>query len=197
MVLLSKLQSNPLLRIVSDDKTVKGKFLNLCGVQVARAVAARAIYNLRPVTIPDTVGQKVDELKREGIVVCSNFLPRNHFELVQQEALALMEQNRENAELHKRGSNTVHHLSVPIQSEMDKTQAIHEFLDDIRFRAILEVAEKRSLDQLLGKIEHLHQGIGPEHDAETDLHSDIFFHTHKAWLYLSDVERRPAGPWST
>jgi hypothetical protein len=188
MALLNKLRSNSLVRIVSDDKTVKGKFLNLCGVQLIRAVAARAIYNLRTVTIPYTVVKMVNELKREGIVVLPDFLPQDHFELVQQEALALMEQNREKAELHKRGPNTVYHLSLPIQCERHKTQVIQQFLDDVRIRAILEAAEKRSLGHLLGKIEHLHQGIRAGHDPETELHSDIFFHTHKAWLYLSDVE---------
>ena len=34
------------------------------------------------------------------------------------------------------------------------------------------------------------QGPAEEKDPETDMHSDIFFHTHKAWLYLSDVEEK-------
>jgi len=32
-----------------------------------------------------------------------------------------------------------------------------------------------------------------EADPQTELHSDIFFNTHKAWLYLDDV-RREHGP---
>ena len=88
---------NPLVRIVSEDKIIKNKLLNLCGVQVVRTMAARAIYNLRPVAIPDAVVEKVDELNREGVVLLPEFLPRDRFELIQQEALALVVHNREKA----------------------------------------------------------------------------------------------------
>jgi len=182
------LKSNPLVRIITDDKTVTGKLLNICGAQIMRTTAARAIYNLRPVAIPKTIVEMVDELRREGVVVLPDFLPRHHLELIRQEALDLLEQNREKANVYKHGPNTVHHLSVPTHFEKTKAPAIFQFLDDSRIRGILQVAEKRSLGRLDGKIEHVHQGIGAEQDPETELHSDIFFHTHKAWLYLNDVE---------
>jgi hypothetical protein len=38
-----RLKSNPLVRVVSGDKTVKGKLLNPCGAQVVRTVTARTI----------------------------------------------------------------------------------------------------------------------------------------------------------
>lgn len=44
------------------------------------------------------------------------------------------------------------------------------------------------LSQGVRQYENLKQGIGQEHDPETDMHRDIFYHTHKAWFYLEDVE---------
>jgi hypothetical protein len=183
-----KLKSIPLFRIVSDDKTVQGKFLNLCGAQMARTTAARAIYNLRFVRVPESVAEIVADLRREGVVVLRDFLPRDHFELIRKEALALMEQKREMANIYRHGPNTVYHLSVPTHVENKRASAILAFLAEPRIRGILQVAEKRSLGRVDGRIEHVHQGIGSEPDPESELHSDIFFHTHKAWLYLNDVK---------
>ena len=43
-------------------------------------------------------------------------------------------------------------------------------------------------------LEHLIQGPAHESvDPESELHSDIFFTTHKVWFYLSDV-RLESGP---
>ena len=41
--------------------------------------------------------------------------------------------------------------------------------------------------------EHVVQGPADEEDREASLHSDIFYSTHKAWLYLTDVEEKD-GP---
>jgi hypothetical protein len=130
----------------------------------------------------------VDDLRRDGVLVLPDFLPWDRFEVIQKEALALMEQNREKANVYRHGPNTVHHLSVLPNFEKNKAPAVYQFLEDARIHAILQAAEKLSLGRLDGTIEHVHQGIGTELDPESELHSDIFFHTHKAWFYLNDVE---------
>jgi len=55
---------------------------------------------------------------------------------------------------------------------------------------LLKDAELREFHPLdFCAIEKLTQGsLSDENDPETDLHSDTFFVTHKAWLYLSEAD---------
>ncbi|HYE73615.1 MAG TPA: hypothetical protein VEF04_09790, partial [Blastocatellia bacterium] len=56
---------------------------------------------------------------------------------------------------------------------------------------LMQAAEKRAAcpDYAIRNIERLSQGpINPQQDPESVLHSDIFFNSHKSWLYLTDVE---------
>jgi hypothetical protein len=74
--------------------------------------------------------------------------------------------------------------------------SIYGFYLDPRLGAIITAAEKRLVPPLAeaGEREYLTQGEpNGERDPQTELHSDIFFNTHKAWFYLDDV-RREDGP---
>ncbi len=84
------------------------------------------------------------------------------------------------------GSATLHVLRG---HESPVAAAVPEFFENARLSAILEAAERRPgcFGRAYQAIERLEQGCSEEHDRETDLHSDIFFTMHKAWLYLSEV----------
>jgi hypothetical protein len=64
-------------------------------------------------------------------------------------------------------------------------------VEDRRLAQLLRAAERRPVGDLvaLSKVEHLTQGASnDEADPQTDVHSDIFFTSHKFWYYLTDVE---------
>ena len=64
-----------------------------------------------------------------------------------------------------------------------------------RLVALLEVAGKRPLSggqPIAASSEFGKAADTTIGDPETNLHSDIFYHTHKAWLYLTDVTPRDA-----
>ena len=180
----------PLRQIVSSDKVVDSKLLNLLGVQVQRTLAARLRYNLRRWPVDKTVKDKVDELSREGIVVLPTFLPPDHFEGIRREYLPLLDENADKLTVYRHGPNT-YELAIIRNFDESALPYTYKFLAEPRLHAILEAAEKRPLHYLSGHraLERLIQGpVGEQEDPETELHSDTFFTNHKAWLYLSDVE---------
>src|SRR5262244_902279 len=96
----------PLRQMVSSDKIVDSKLLNLLGVQVHRTLAARLIYNLRQVAVEQAVKDKVNELRREGLVLWPNFLPTDDFEGIRREYLPLLEEQADKLTVYKHGPNT-------------------------------------------------------------------------------------------
>ncbi len=79
-----------------------------------------------------------------------------------------------------------------LTASLPATQAL---LTDPRLVACLSAVERRPVDAVDGgEFEFVTcRADGDAHDPEWDLHSDIFFTTHKAWLYLDDV-RLEDGP---
>jgi hypothetical protein len=184
------LRSSPVLRALTKDKTVKSKLLNRMGIQVARTIGARCIYKMRPVPVSDSVRGYVDEIKREGMVLLPNFLPPAQFEALKQESLRLLNENPDKVVGKFQGPTR--HEAAMVTDDFPKSSFpnIYKFYDDPRLRGIMSAAEKRSISEANSyyAIERLTQGPMDEQvDPETILHSDIFFNTHKAWLYLDDI----------
>lgn len=178
----------PLTRVFSGDKALDSPVLNRLGVQVMRAVLARAVYNARRAAVDDSIREQVDTLYRDGMVKIPDFLPPEQFENIQRECFALLEE-KDKIKLLQHGPNRLELVSVS-QADPATYPSIHEFYADPRLVGIMSAAEKRQLQSTTGNraLEHLIQGEEEDHDPETDLHSDIFFNTHKAWFYLKDVD---------
>lgn len=185
----------PVNRVFSDDKVVASKLLNLLGVQVMRALAARLLYSVRRDHVVDSIKEKAIQLRTDGILIWPNFLPPEDFEMVQQEFHSVIKGTDGTSKTHKQGSSTLSVISVNSFSEI-RIPSTYEFLADQRLRAVLESAEKRPLDDLwrYGQFEVLTQEEdAAQEDTESQLHSDIWFNTHKAWFYLDDVTKED-GP---
>lgn len=180
----------PLRQVVSGDKIVESELLNVLGIQVHRTLASRLIYHLRKVAVDPAVRDRVDELRREGIVLWPNFLPSDHFEGLRRECLPVFEEHSDKLYVLPSGPNTYEELKVR-KVDASVLPYTHKFFAEPRLHALLEAAEKRPLHYLSGNrvLERLTQGppVDGQEDPETELHSDIFFTNHKAWLYLSDV----------
>jgi hypothetical protein len=184
----------PIGRLFSRDKLVDSKALNIMGAQVLRTLLARFAYNIRRVAVAEAVTHEVAELRREGIVVLRDFLPPDRFERVRAEC-AWLDGQEERIETFKHGPTTVDVIEIRNFSQ-SALPAIYQFYDDPRLSDIITAAEQRPLGRLAlsGEREYLTQGeSGGQKDPETELHSDIFFNTHKVWLYLDDV-RGEDGP---
>jgi phytanoyl-CoA dioxygenase PhyH len=186
-----------LTRIPSGDKIIESRLLNVLGVQVLRTIAARTIYNARFAHVNDSIKDTVDELRREGIVVWPDFLPTGQFEAVRRESEVLLAKNHGAFVVDMQGPNGVESARVANLGERVLPNT-YRLLADPRLQAVFESAEKRRLGSLVAyaEIERLIQGPdGAQEDPEARLHSDVFYNTHKAWLYLTDVTAED-GPFA-
>jgi len=179
------------LPIFSTKKSIDTKLLNLLGVQAFRAVSAQALYDVVPVPLDETIRGKVQDLCRDGIVVWPNFLSQQDFSRLQEEVLTVAAKSRDRFETFSHGPNTYQTAQLRLFNRQ-VLPATYGFYDDPRLNAMLQAAEKRPVAGYPDsgrKLEILTQGpLDGSVDPETCLHSDIFFSTHKAWLYLTDVE---------
>lgn len=177
----------PLRRVLSGDKVIESRWMNRAGAQIARVLAARAAYHARQAPPARLVQAEVETLARDGIVVCPNFLDEPAFGRLRDEFFQLIDLDRHEAETH--GPNTREAAPLGKYSE-DEAPRLHGFCRDERLAGVLAWAERRPIGELwrCAHIERLTQGADLENlDPETELHSDIFFATHKAWFYLEDV----------
>ncbi|MGH9970706.1 MAG: phytanoyl-CoA dioxygenase family protein [Pyrinomonadaceae bacterium] len=182
----------------SDNKVVDSKRLNLFGMQVVRTLAARLAHTFRSADEAEFVKDKVDELRSEGILVLHDFLPRDLFERVEQECRRLLDEKPDKLPDKRFGLNVLERSKILSVSESELPN-VYEFLANPEIHAILRAAEKRSFDSHFAsgrpEVNRLIQGnISDEVDVETNLHSDVFFNTHKLWLYLTDIENKD-GPF--
>lgn len=175
-----------LLRTASSAKVVDSPVLNRLGVQVARAVAAEAVWRLRSVPLRGAASSAdLRTLADDGVVAIHDFLPRDRFARLRDEALALLEGGEARAYTH--GPNHLRQVTVASPASASE---LERFFDDGRLHDLFDEGEHMTVrfDDCLRAVERLTQGEGAEKDPETDLHVDIFFATHKGWLYLDDVD---------
>jgi hypothetical protein len=174
-----------LLRTVSAAKVVDNRLLNRLGIQVARALVAHGLHSVRqaPLRGAATAAQ-LRALEDDGIVTIENFLPAAEFEAVRQEALQLLAAR--DGRVHVHGPNRVHQRAL---SEADNMPHLEGFFRHPALRDLLDAGERMTIDpqRALFAVEELSQGDADDLDPETELHADVFFATHKGWLYLDDV----------
>jgi hypothetical protein len=175
-------------RVFSAEKIIEHTPLNAAGMQVFRAVGARLVYRSRGVGEVNGLDDKVATLVRDGMLVWTDFLPPAEFGALRAECLGLAGRH-EASYVRQSGPNRDARV-LASSLERSTVPALTRFLNDPRLRSLLEGAERRRLGDLFqyAKLEHLTQGeVTDTNDPQTDLHSDIFFSSHKAWFYLTDV----------
>ena len=183
-----QIKSYPLARIFSGDKTIPNPILNRLGIQVLRMLAARAMYRILPASIDERVESYVKEIKREGIIMIHDFLPSDAFEAVRQEYKRIAD-NPTSWNVFARGCNTQQLAFINSLDPAIIPNASTYFFKNPIIHGIFSAMEKSALQDLRVTMafERLIQGSDGKHDPETKFNSDIFFNTHKAWLYLDDV----------
>jgi hypothetical protein len=175
-------------KIFSGEKIIASRPLNLMGVQVLRTVGARLVHRMRGNDVVPGVEDKVRLVERDGMVLWPDFLPPDQFNELRDECLGLAGRHQAS---YVRESGPNRDARVLASSlELGRGSALVRFLNDLRLKALIEGVERRRLADLIqyAKIEHLTQGEDAgKHDPQTELHSDIYFTSHKAWFYLTDV----------
>lgn len=185
----------PPFRILSKDKLIRSRVLNKMGVQPFRMYLAQQRYNMKSTPHADTYKDEIKGLKDDGIVVIENFLPEEEFGRLQQECRKILRDEKSES-VRQDGANTIYGKML-LSLERSNYPEVFKFLKNEKLKALFEAAEKRKIDFDKGKVtlllQYLEQGYDKHLlDPETELHADIFFNTHKAWLYMDDVEMKNA-----
>lgn len=180
-----------LSQFFSMEKLVSGRVVNLLGVQVLRTLIARLIHIIRRRLWRTKHHQEARTLEKAGILEIQNFMPESEFEDLKRRCLELIASTTPDVEKEMHGSNHSEYWSI---SPDDPTTAdLAELIsaNSLAFE-LLEDAELRGFSHFdFCAIEKLTQGnANNAGDPESDLHSDTFFSTHKAWLYLSGANER-------
>lgn len=181
-------QKSLLAEILSERKTIASPVLNRLGLQVARTMTAHGLYHLRSVRTPNRYKDQVETLRRDGIVIINDFLPREEFEAVRGEFLDVYER-------HQSSLLTLESMNVYEIAYFHKLPAEHiphsrRFITDPTVQALFEGGERRSWQKVFqfAGFERVSYGDSRrEADPQVSLHADAFYHTHKSWLYLDDV----------
>ena len=188
------LKESAFVQSFTNAKLIKSPLLNRMGLQVARTYGARWLYNLRPTPVDPAIKEQLGQLRRDGMVVYENFLPTAEFEKLKLECLDILEKDpaRLNKKMH---GPTAYTIALVKEFPEARHEYIDKFYADPRLHALMQAAEKTrfKMQNAHRAVEHVKQGLETTAgDPETELHSDIFYHTHKAWLYLTDVTPKDA-----
>ncbi len=189
---------HPLLQLFSKEKVVSSPILNKIGAQPFRILAARTIRNLRPYrpSTTSSIANYTQELNREGLVVIPDFLPRELFEQVQMEALSLINDPQKMSRQMLSGPN----LHSAYDFDDDKLDAgdfpaTKQFFEDKNLLSLFESGLHKKVHQrnVIKWLEWLEQKEGNRKaDGQTVMHSDTYYDTYKAWLYLEDISLEQA-----
>ena len=187
---------HPITRILSGDKVIDSRLLNVLGAQAFRTVSAQLVHSMRRVPVGKAVATDVDELRAQGLLVMNAFMPQQCFEGILEEC-AFIEQQSDRTLTTRQGPVT--HTAVGVAEFGPRLlPRICEFLADKRLVSILRAVEKWPFGELahyaiFERLLREDPQTTAAEDPQTRLHSDIFFASHKAWLYLDEV-RLEDGP---
>lgn len=184
----------PFIRIFTEDKLVRSRILNAMGLQVMRMKLAHYLYTKKKYEVPNKLVQNIELFRKNGILQINNFLEADEFEKFREECIKLKNTENLSKFTREQGPNMMYNPNI-YELELEKYPVIKKVLKNETLNSLFKTLEKKELDisdkgnkTIAVQLQYLVQG--PEngkHDPETDLHADTFFNTHKAWIYLDDV----------
>lgn len=168
----------------ADNPIIGSRLLNRLGLHTGRMLLAGAMAELRRLPLTFSVSaQDKAAFRRDGFLVKENFLPRDHFERLNEEV------RRYRAwgwECHQ-GDTITHrlHLDHEALTQLPATRAL---LQQAAYRRPLAWAGAHAGSPVF-YIQRIfnHLTEGPP-DPQRHLHTDTFHPTVKAWFFLDDVD---------
>ena len=176
-------------QIVSQEKffarnpVIGNRWLNEHGLHTARVAAAWRLSQARrrrlARLIPEEDRRRLD---RDGFVVKRDFLPAGIFAALAAQARELRASAREMVE----GDTVTRHIALD-PGVLDRIPAARHLLGSSEYRNLISYAGSSSAMPMV-YLQTILSGTraGPP-DPQTDLHTDTFHPTVKAWLFLTDV----------
>lgn len=181
----------PILKVFSAEKLVKSYFFNSMGLQVFRMKLAQKIYESKNTIVPNSITDDYKRVLFDGVLQVDNFLDDSDIKNIKKECEQILEEGEYKKFGRRDGPNTIYMLDI-FSLELRKYPAIEKLLNNQYLNQMFSALEKRKISiakkDIIVQFQYLVQGEdNGSLDPETELHSDTFFNTHKAWLYLDNV----------
>lgn len=170
-------------KFFARNRIIGNLWLNERGLHTARVAVAYRLSQARrrrlARLIPEDDRRCFD---RDGFIVKRDFLPAHIFEALAMQVRALRAPAREMSE----GDTITRHIALD-PGVLDSMPAARYLLDSSQYRNLISYAGSSSAMPMV-YLQTIFSGVrAGMPDPQTDLHTDTFHPTAKAWLFLTDV----------
>lgn len=172
--------------VFSDKKVVESHLLNYAGAQVLRMLLSSAAFAIRGVSKSWPDNEWTRQLQRSGFVILPGFLDPDAFERVKQD---FVEATRIGRYAPIQDGDTRSERYTLSNQLWNTLPSVARMLSDPRLIRTLEGAERKAIE--IGDVwfDVVRNGDPKKgQDSQKQLHSDIFFTTHKVWFFLEPVK---------
>jgi len=169
-------------RSFADNAVLGSDALNRLGLHAGRVALAERAAELRRALMRGATAEDRATFARDGILVKQGYLPSERFARLRAELLETPLRARE----HLQGDalNRLIPLSPTVLTKLPETAAL---LAAPEWRVLLRHVTSSQTPPILFVQTIFSQAVPAPHDPQTELHSDTFYPSMKAWLYLTDV----------
>ena len=182
-------------RVFSRKKIIEIPLLNKMGVQVFRVLLAQFLFNFRSkFRYNPKFKNDVESFNENGALIKKDFLDSEVYAKAKQEAIKAIEEEKHLAKEKCFGTNRKILINIH-ELPKEKYPTLHELVTREYFSHLFSAATRRNIDfkvienGTIAQIEFLIQGDDSLEDVETQIHSDIFYNSYKAWLYMTNITK--------
>lgn len=170
-------------KFFARNPVIGNRWLNEHGLHTARVAAACRLAEARrrrlARRIPDEDRQLLD---RDGFVIKRDFLPPEVFAALLAQIRSLRAPARQMIE----GDTVTRHIALD-STVLDLVPAARQLLDLPQYRNLISYAGSSAAAPMVYVQTVLSGTVEGAPDPQTELHTDTFHPTVKAWLFLTDV----------
>ena len=186
---MSKSVSN-MSGVLSGQKFVKKKLLNLFGLHIFRILVANVYFNIRSKKLFSEFTNEEEILKTDGVIVIHDFLPLNEFEGLKNE-FDNQKKYEGNEQIIDEGDSTWVRKKFS-RRHFEKMPFTKKFLTNQKLLKFINIAESRILSipaVWFDTISYEKRVSGIQNSSEVEtFHSDISFPSHKVFFLIHDIK---------
>ena len=167
----------------SDNPIIGSRLLNRLGLHSARVRIAAGMADERRKRLARLVSaEDAEAFARNGFVCVPDFLPTEAFAALREQVMAFTGPARETWQ----GDTITRRFAID-RAATEAMPALRDLLGNPRWRGLLRFVASDRSEPLLYIQTILSHRLETDPDPQTELHSDTFHPTMKAWLFLTDV----------
>ncbi len=171
-------------KFFARNPVIGSRWLNERGLHAARVTLAHRLAERRRRRLARLISpEDRRQLDRDGFVVKRDFLPQEVFAELVAQAREVRAPAREMIE----GDTVTRHIALE-PAVLERMPAARQLLASPGYRNLVSYTGSSAAAPMVYLQTIFSQAVAGAPDPQTDLHTDTFHPTVKAWLFLTDVE---------